>query len=93
MVTISLFSRSIFPHPLPVALPNSHSSTIQEKLEELKLLLGRFSFPEDEHKILEWANIRLRQGDEQSLNNKLEQLRWIGKAGCLSRRFLDRCVA
>ena len=69
------------PYPLPAALPNSQTATVQQKLEELKLLLGKFSFPEDAHKILEWANIRLREGDESFLNNKLEQLRMLDRQG------------
>jgi hypothetical protein len=30
-------------------------------------------------KILEWANVRLWQGDEESLNNKLEQLHMLDR--------------
>ena len=52
-----------------------------EKLEELRLLLRKFSSPQDAHKILEWANITLRQGDESFLNNKLEQLRMLDTQG------------
>jgi hypothetical protein len=48
---------SFRPEPLlqsyPAALPNSQTATIQQKLEELKILTGKFSFPEDAHKILE----------------------------------------
>ena len=61
--------------PLPAALPNTR--TAQQKLEELRVLAGKYSSPQDAHKILEWANITLRQGDESFLNNKLEQLRML----------------
>jgi hypothetical protein len=67
--------------PYPAALPNSQTTTVQQKLEELRLLLGKFSSPQDAHKILEWANITLRQGDESFLNNKLEQLRMLDRPG------------
>jgi hypothetical protein len=69
------------PYPPPAALPNSQTATIQQKLEELKVLAGKFSFPEDAHKILKWANIRLREGDEKFLDNKLEQLRMLDRQG------------
>ena len=46
--------------PYPAALPNSQTATVQDKLEELSLLLGKFSSPQDAHKVLEWANITLR---------------------------------
>jgi hypothetical protein len=63
------------------ALPNSQTTMYQHKLEELRLLLGKFSSPQDAHKVLEWANITLRQGDESFLNNKLEQLRMFDRPG------------
>jgi hypothetical protein len=50
-------------YPLPNPSPYSQPPTIQQKLDELKILAEKFSFPEDARKILEWANIRLRQGD------------------------------
>src|SRR5207244_12543015 len=31
--------------PYPTALPNSQTATVQQKLEELRLLLGKFSSP------------------------------------------------
>jgi hypothetical protein len=65
----------------PDALPNSQTTMVQHKLEELRLLLGKFSSPQDAHKILEWANITLRQGDESFLNDKLEQLRMLDRQG------------
>jgi hypothetical protein len=68
-------------YPLPAALPNSQTPTIQQKLEELRILAEKFSFPEDARKILEWANIRLRQGDESFLDNKLQQLRMLDRQG------------
>src|SRR5215472_16763894 len=42
------------------ALPNSQTAASQQKLDELRVLAAKFSFPEDARKILEWANIRLR---------------------------------
>ena len=51
--------------------------------EELRILAAKFSFPQDARKILEWANIRLRQGDEEFLNNKLDQLRMLDRQGWL----------
>jgi hypothetical protein len=69
------------PYPLPAALPNSQTTMVQHKLEELRLLVGKFSSLQDAHKILEWANITLRQGDESFLNNKLEQLRMLDRPG------------
>ena len=66
------------PYPLPTAYPNSHTVTVQQKLEELRLLLGKFSSPQDAHKILEWANITLRQGDDSFLNNKLNSASYVG---------------
>jgi len=60
-------ARSFRPEPLlqsyPAALPDSQTSTIQQKLEELRILAAKFSFPQDARKILEWTNIRLRNGD------------------------------
>jgi hypothetical protein len=52
-----------------------------KKLEALRVLAGKFNFPEDVRKILEWANIRLRQGVESFLDNKLEQLGMLDKDG------------
>jgi hypothetical protein len=69
------------PYAVPAALPNAQTATVQQKLEELRLLAGKFSSPQDAHKILEWANITLRQGDESFLNNKLEQLRMLDRQG------------
>jgi hypothetical protein len=67
--------------PYPDALPNSQTTMVQHKLEELRLLLGKFSSPQEAHKVLEWANITLSQGDESFLNNKLEQLRMLDRPG------------
>ena len=66
----------------PAALPNSQTATIQQKLDELRILAAKFTFPQDARKILEWANIRL-QGDEEFLNNKLDQLRMLDRQGWL----------
>ena len=61
------------PYPLPTALPNSQTATIQQKLEELRLLLGKFSSPQNTHTILELAKYNLIQGDEGFLNERLQQ--------------------
>jgi hypothetical protein len=71
------------PRLFPDALPDSQTTMYQHKLEELRLLIGKFSSPQDAHKILEWANITLGQGDESFLNNKLEQLRMLDRHGWL----------
>jgi hypothetical protein len=63
------------PYPLPDALPYSHTVTVQQKLDELRLLLGKFSSPHDAYIILELAKFNLRQGDERFLNERLEQFR------------------
>jgi len=34
--------------------PYSQTPTIQQKLDELRLLAGKFSSPQDAHKIVEW---------------------------------------
>ena len=34
-------------YPSPAALPNSQPPTIQQKLVELRILIEKFSFPED----------------------------------------------
>jgi hypothetical protein len=81
--TSSFRPETLFQPPLPAALPNLQTTTVQQKLGELKILAGKFSFPEDARKILEWANIRLRQGDESFLNNKLDQLRMLDMQGWL----------
>src|SRR5215467_10744912 len=41
-------------YPLPDALPYSQTPTVQQKLDELRLLAGKFSSPQDAHKIVEW---------------------------------------
>ena len=66
-------------YPLPTALPNSQTATIQQKLEELRLLLGKFSSPKNAHTILELAKYNLIQGDEGFLNERLEQLRVLDR--------------
>ena len=67
------------PYPLPAAYPNSQTVTVQQKLEELRLLLGKFSSPHDAYIILELAKFNLRQGDEGFLNERLEQFRMLGR--------------
>ena len=64
--------QQLFPFPNESPYPTALQL---DKLEELRVLAGKFSSPQDAHKILEWANIMLRQGDESFLNDKLEQLR------------------
>jgi len=81
--TASLFRPETLLQPYPAALPNSQTPTIQQKLDELRILAAKFSFPQDARKILEWANIRLRQGDERFLNDKLEQFRVLDRQGRL----------
>jgi len=80
-------ARSFRSEPLfkshPAASPNSQTTTVRQKLEELKILATKFSFPQDASKILEWANIRLREGDEGFLNDKLEQFRMLDRQGWL----------
>lgn len=43
-------------------------------------LLDRYTPPEEAPKILEWAKIGLRQGDEKFLNLELQQLRTLARA-------------
>ena len=81
--TASSFRPETLPKPyhLPAALPNSQPLTIQQKLEELRLLLGKFSSPQNAHTILELAKYDLRQGDEGFLNERLEQFRMLDRFG------------
>ena len=81
VIAASSFRPETLLQPYPAALPNSQTATVQQKLEELRVLLGKFSSPQDAHKVLEWANITLRHGDESFLNNKLEQLRMLDRQG------------
>jgi hypothetical protein len=67
-------------YPLPNASPYSQTPTVQQKLEELGSLLGKFSSPYNAHIILELAKFNLRQGDERFLNERLEQLRMLDKS-------------
>ncbi|MGB6527725.1 MAG: hypothetical protein WBF33_06425 [Candidatus Nitrosopolaris sp.] len=46
----------------------------------MKLLLGKFSSPQNAHTILELAKFNLRQGDEKFLNERLEQLRTLDRS-------------
>jgi len=57
--TASSFRPETLLQPYPAALPNSQTATIQQKLDELRILAAKFSFPQDARRILEWANIRL----------------------------------
>jgi hypothetical protein len=66
-------------YPLPDESPYSQPPTIQQKIWELKLLLGKFSSPQNAHTILELAKYNLIQGDEQFLNERLEQLRMLDR--------------
>ena len=50
------------------------------KIEELKILLDRYASPEKARKTLEWAKIRLSQGDEKFLNQALHQFRALAKS-------------
>ena len=83
MVGRSSFRPEPFLQSYPAALPNSQTATVQQKLEELKILAAKFSFPQDASKILKWATIRLRNGDEGFLNDKLEQFRMLDRQGWL----------
>jgi hypothetical protein len=67
------------PYPLPDALPYSQIPTNQQKLNELGLLLGKFSSPHNAHIILELAKFNLRQGDEQFLHARLEEFRMLDR--------------
>ncbi len=69
------------PYPLPAALPNTQTATVQQKLEELRLLLGKFSSPQNTHTILELAKYNLIQGDEGFLNERLQQFRTLDGQG------------
>ncbi|MGC2684760.1 MAG: hypothetical protein WA323_23100 [Candidatus Nitrosopolaris sp.] len=71
------------PYSLPTALPNSHTATVHQlqKLEELKLLLSKFGSPQNAHTILELTKYNLRQGDEQFLNERLQQFRTLDGQG------------
>jgi len=68
-------------YPFPAAYPNSQTVTVQQKLQELRLLLGKFSSPQNAETILELAKFNLRQGDEGFLNDRLEQFRMLGRQG------------
>lgn len=61
---------------LPNASPYS-TPTVQQKLEELRLLLGKLSSPRDAQVILDLAKFNLSQRDERFLNDRLEQLRML----------------
>jgi hypothetical protein len=68
--------------PLPLnTAPYSQTATVYQlqKLEELWLLLGKFSSPQNVRVILELAKFNLRQGDEQFLNERLEEFRMLDR--------------
>jgi hypothetical protein len=67
--------------PFPYASPYSNAPTAQqlEKLDELRILAGKFSSPHDAYIILELAKFNLRQGDEGFLNERLEQFRMLDR--------------
>ncbi len=69
------------PYALPAALPNSQTVTVRQKLEELRLLLGKLSSPQNAYTILELAKFNLRQGDEVFLNERLQQFRTLDRQG------------
>ena len=77
--TSSFRPETLHRYPLPAALPNTQTTMVQHKLEELRLLLGKFSSPQNARTILELAKYNLRQGDEQFLNERLEQLRMLDR--------------
>jgi hypothetical protein len=69
---------------LPLLLntpPYSQTATVHQlqKLEELRLLLGKFCSSHNAHVILELAKFNLRQGDEQFLNERLDELRMLDR--------------
>jgi hypothetical protein len=66
---------------VPDALLYSQIPTNQQKIEELGLLLGKFSSPHDAYIILELAKFNLRQGDERFLNERLQQFRTLDGQG------------
>ncbi len=68
---------------LPDASTYLSTPTSQEsnpKIEELRALLAEYTSPQEARKILEWAKIGLRRGDEKFLNLKLQQLRGFAKS-------------
>jgi hypothetical protein len=77
--TASSFRPETLLQPYPAALPNSQTTMVQHKLEELRLLLGKFSSQHDAYIILELAKFNLRQGDEGFLNERLEQFRMFDR--------------
>jgi hypothetical protein len=78
--TANSFRLQNLQRPLPLNAP-SYSQTATDhqlqKLEELRLLLGKFCSTQNAHVILELAKFNLRQGDEGFLNDRLEQFRTL----------------
>jgi hypothetical protein len=62
------------PSPLPYA-----SATTEQKLDELRVLLGKHTSPADGYEALVWAKSQLKQGDDTYLNDVLEHLRMRDK--------------
>jgi hypothetical protein len=81
VIADSSFRPETLLQPYPAALPNSEATTVQQKLEELRLLLGKFSSLENASTILELAKFNLRQGDEGFLNERLQQFRTLDGQG------------
>jgi hypothetical protein len=71
-------SQRHFPLAAP---PNPQTPNVHQlqKLEELRILLAKFSSPQNAYVMLELAKYNLSQGDEQFLNERLEQLRMLDR--------------
>jgi hypothetical protein len=48
--TASSFKPETLLQPYPAALPNSQTTMVQQKLEELRVLAGKYSSPQDANK-------------------------------------------
>jgi hypothetical protein len=75
--TLSSFRPETLPQPYSIPDVSPYS----KKLEELQLLLGKFSSAHNAYIILELAKFNLRQGDEGFLNDRLEQFRALDGQG------------
>jgi hypothetical protein len=71
-------SQRHFPPAVP-PYPQTPAVHQLRRLEELRLLLGKFSSPQNAYTILELAKFNLRQGDERFLNERLEQFRMLDR--------------
>ena len=60
------------------------TTEIQQKLEELRVLAGKFSSPQDAHKILEWASrstrVVVKPVMEDNVTGFLHQINTLGVA-------------